>query len=100
MCQAESSAGAKVWRGHRASSVAGGRKRGHRTRSWRRKEGPGQVQDSRALGFFLVSRIEAIESFKQVCSFKIPPAAGRRVACRVRQERGAAGLYRCEVMRS
>lgn len=42
---------------------------------------------------FFVSRIEATESFKQVCSFKMTLAAGWRVACRVSHKEGTIGLY-------
>lgn len=40
---------------------------------------------------FLMSRIKAIENFKQVYSFEITLAAGWRAACRVRWEEGATG---------
>lgn len=41
---------------------------------------------------FLMSRIKAIENFKQVYSFEIAQAAGWRAACRVRWEEGAIGI--------
>lgn len=99
MCQAARSAGAKVWRGDRASSttaasasVAGCGERGHgrETGDGRRGQVRGRPQEH--FGFF-VSRIEATESFKQVCSFKITLAAGWRVACRVSHKEGTTGLY-------